>query len=115
METITLGSNKYFLVPESDWNEVEELLRFYLSGQKPKSPTPSVEPSISLDGSDVRMAQPKISDYRERFKRHELTKNDVVAPPAPVKLHQFESEEFSKYTYDGENLFFGKGLEYDYL
>lgn len=118
MEKIVLGSKEYYLVPVSDWEEVEELLRFYLGGVPdigPKKPSPETNvSSIEVDGVEARMAQPKISDYRERFKRHALTPQDVTASPTPVKLHQFGQDEFDKFSYDGEKLFFGEGLTYDY-
>lgn len=116
MEKIVLGSKEYYLVPVSDWEEVEELLRFYLGGNidTPPKRKPPEENVVEIDGVEARMAQPKVSDYRERFKRHALTPQDVTAPQSPVKLHQFGQEEFDKFSYDGEKLFFGEGLTYDY-
>lgn len=127
METIVLNSNKYVLVPENEWDEVKELLKFYLGGGRIQ-PIRSAEavstvldynpvPEIELGGEDIRKAQPKISEYRERFKKRQLRKSDIIARPSdPMRLYQFGDDEFNKFADDnGKSLFFGQGLEEDYV
>jgi hypothetical protein len=113
MEKIVLNNKEFVLVPVEEWLEVEDLLKFYLSGKKPSSEEPS---GIFVGGDNIRVAQPKVSEYRERFKRHDLRREDVTATPSsPLKLYQFGQDEFEKYRdQDGDSLFFGKGLENDF-
>jgi hypothetical protein len=130
---VNIDNKIYYLIPEEDWKEVEILLRFYLSGgriqpvgtQKAliqeenhfREETKMIEKSeITVDGQDIKVAQPKISEYRERFKKHQLTKSDVTANPFNRgPLYQFGQDEFSKFKENGKDLFFGNGLEEDYV
>ena len=108
MEKIVLNNRSFVLVPEEEWAEVEDLLKYYLGGATPES-------SIKVDGEDIRKATPKVSEYRERFKKRELTADDVSTKTSPLKLYQFGQDEFARFTDDGGgSLFFGKGLENDY-
>jgi hypothetical protein len=65
---------------------------------------------------EVIEAQPKLSDYRERFKRRELRPSDVKTEPkfmaGPKELNQGELDQISNKL--GEDVFFGSGTEDDF-
>ncbi len=101
-KTIVVGGKTYKLVP------VEEPLVEVYGGIAQQEEQRPVEAKIT-GSSPVAPAVPKVSDYRERYKRHEIRPNEVTAKPSyPTRLLK---------KHKGENLgrgdFFGEGLEMD--
>ena len=68
MDTVTIGGKKYNLVPV----EEESLIDAY---------EPSVKKEEAPIGdSGVKVAVPKIYDYRERYKKKKIHPSEVSAP-----------------------------------
>ena len=89
-KTITIKGKTYKLVP------LESLVEEY---------------ERVADSKTIPSAQPKVSDYRERYKKHEIRPDEVIARPSyPAKLLKKvkKPEDLS------EGDFFGPGLEIDY-
>lgn len=66
--------------------------------------------SIIDEYGGVKRAVPKISDYRERYKKKKLTIADIVAPPRRVKLKNRADEVKSQFP----GMVFGPGLEEEF-
>lgn len=64
--------------------------------------------------SPVPRAVPKISDYRERFKKKQVRINEITATPQiATNLPKLDSE-LDSYTYKGDRMFFGEGTVREY-
>lgn len=104
-ETINIQGKKYRLVP------IEEETHSILDDYKIQSQNDLPQEEVP-EKSGIKDAVPQVSDYRERFKRKELKASDVIAPPARVERKKVDSS-LDSYSYKGEGLFFGPGLEDD--
>lgn len=102
MKTAVIDGITYNLVPV----EKEDAAADYV-------PSPKEEPKQEVGVSGFPRAVPTVSDYRERLKQKKLTSRDVTAPPRPVDLPD-RSAPLSGFTYKGESLFYGPGLEEDF-
>lgn len=99
---VVIEGKTYKLVP------VEEHLVDAYSGVVPKVEHGPVKAEIS-GSSPIPRAQPKVSDYRERYKKHEIRPDETIAKPSfPSKLLKK-----NKSINLGEGDFFGPGLEMD--
>ena len=103
---IIVDGKKYKLVPVEDafedYKAVEEKVE-----TSEGTPQPSVSESVG-----VRKAVPKVSDYRERYKKRQVMMSEVTAPPRRVQIKQRDSV-LEGYNYKGESLIFGEGLSED--
>lgn len=64
-----------------------------------------------VSGSNpIPRAVPKVSDYRERYKKKKLTMADVVAPPSKRKLKNRGNDLKSQFP----GMIFGPGLEEEF-
>ena len=103
-KTVIVEGKTYKLVP------VEESLVDVYSGVGSKVDQSPVKAEVS-GSSPIPRAVPKVSDYRERYKKHEIRPDEVIAKPnVPAKLlkKSKNSEDL------GRGDFFGPGLEMDY-
>lgn len=58
----------------------------------------------------VELAVPKLSAYREKFKGRKLSIKDVKAPASEPRIVKTDSE-LDRFSYRGEGLFTGPGVE----
>lgn len=101
-EIITIGGKKYRLVPIDE--EPRSLVDEYAP---PTTPTLPITPQTP----GVRKAEPKVFDYRERYKNKEVYQDEIKVPHKVMKHLPKLDHELDKFTYKGESLFFGEGLE----
>src|SRR3990167_7010146 len=116
MQKLLLNDMEYVLIPVKEWEEVESLLKFYLSGESyDPSPTtggdenPPLKEEIPEETRDgVKMAKPIVSSYRERFKKQKLSIDDITAKSKREKLVQFGGDDFESINQKaGDSVFFG--------
>jgi hypothetical protein len=103
-EYIIKNGKKYKLTLVEE--EEDDLVKAYISASE------GVEQvSNPSQNSTTREAIPKVSEYRERFKKRQLSILDVKkAKPnytAPLVKNDASLEQFN---YKGEKLFFGEGI-----
>lgn len=60
------------------------------------------------------VAVPKVSEYREKFKNHQLSPRDVMPPRPPPPQIVRQDGELDRFSYNGDSLFFGSGIEEDF-
>lgn len=141
MKTITIDGTEYALVPKSQLvatqpetpqeNLPGSILEDFI-GQPVRSysPTPQIvatPPSVPRDTVrivdatsklGIPKAQPKISEYRQRFKNRQLTPFDVVgfAGTNRKMIQDFRDVpeiEVDKRRPESQRFFYGPGIEYD--
>lgn len=59
----------------------------------------------------VKKAVPKVSDYRERFKKRQISPLELIARPTLRRKLPQTDRELDRFRYQGEKLFFGPGIE----
>ena len=75
------------------------------------------KPASILDDYEtkkVKIAVPKVSDYRERYKKRKIRIDDISAKPTILKKATKQDGNLDRFTYKGESLFFGEGLTQEY-
>lgn len=98
-DEITIAGKKYKLVP------VEEKTSSILDGYK-------IEENVQeTEFRGIKDAVPKVSDYRERFKKRQLKVSDVSVLPTAIEPEDKTGGMLEGYQYKGEGLFFGEGLQ----
>jgi hypothetical protein len=60
------------------------------------------------------VAVPGVYEYREKYKQQKLKPQDVTTPRKQIESIPRLDSELDKFSYDGDSLFFGKGLEEDF-
>lgn len=75
-------------------------------------PEPVRQEVVQKD-TGVKKAEPKVSEYRERFKKHSLRADDVTPQKAMPKIVHLDGE-LDRFTHKGESLFFGEGTQVEY-
>ena len=63
--------------------------------------------------SNVKKAIPKLSDYRERFKKHQISPRELVVQNLPKEKLIKADGGLESFQYKGDKLFFGPGVEED--
>lgn len=126
-KTIILEGTEYYLVPVQapiEEKEEEPVLTGYLLPKEVEvvSIAPASYEKQPGDEDVVIVAQPKKFAYRERYKRQELTRSDLVAPTPnrTIKFQDFvdrdmqniEREVRSKGSQD--SVWWGAGTEVDF-
>ncbi len=102
-KTIVKDGKKYRLVPVEDGVG---------GSQGVSKPTKDIklEDSQPKASKGVRKAVGKVSTYREKFKSRTLSIADL--PKTKFTIVKIpEDKSLDKFEYDGEKLFFGKGVE----
>lgn len=74
------------------------------------APVPAASTGSTRPGA-VPVAVPRVSDYRERYKKHQVFLDDVSAPPTLLKQIPHQDRELDKFEFEGEKLFFGEGIQ----
>lgn len=62
--------------------------------------------------TSYKKAEPKLSQYRERYKQHKIGVRELITIPPPPKIVRTDSE-LNGYSDKGDRLFFGPGVEED--
>lgn len=107
MKNIVIDGVEYQLVPVGV-GEVKDVLDDYSI----ESPVRAEEPVATTPiNNGVKVAEPKVYDYRERYKQGKIYLTDVVAPTKILHNLPKLDTELDKFEYKGEKLFFGDGLE----
>ena len=122
-KTINLDGKEYYLVP------TEEVKMMDKSSQERNTlPDAVSEESASkkevfndiLDDYTgkseeiVKKAEPKVSDYRERFKKHKIFLSEVMTQPKVLPKLPKQDNQLDQFDYKGEKLFFGEGIEQEF-
>lgn len=76
--------------------------------------TKIIDQYSTLEEEPVQTAVPVVSDYRERYKKHEIRMDEIVPKRVVVKKIQRQDTELDSYRYQGDSLFFGPGAEVEY-
>lgn len=114
---LVIDGIKYELVPvpqpkEEKREEKGSILDGYVAEEGPIKEREAIKEAPTT--GEVKKAVGKVSDYRERFKKRQITLADVkVMPQFRANLPKMDAE-LDKFTYGGEKLFFGKGLSADW-
>ena len=103
-KTIVINGKKYFLVP------LEESLLEAYGGMAQQEEHLPVEEKVT-GSSPVAPAEPKVSDYRERYKVKKIRPDEIIAKPNYMKKLPKRDAQLESL---GKGLFFGDGLELDY-
>ena len=105
MKTIILNGKKYRLLPYQEEKQGVQ--------QEEKVEEESLWEDYGVKNKEVKKAVGKISDYRERFKKRRLSPAELIARPKIMKQLK-QDKSLDKFSYKGENLFFGEGLQREY-
>jgi len=104
-KTIIIDGKKYRLLPYQE--EKQEIQ------SKEKVEEESLWEDHGVENKEVKKAVGKVSDYRERFKRRELSPVELVSKPKIVRQLK-KDRSLDKFSYKGEKLFFGEGIQQEY-
>ena len=106
MKTIVLDGQEYYLVPVEDKEVVS------VPDEAVVEKNDDILSDYGIEKTGIKQAIPKISDYRERFKKRKISPRELIAPPSIRRIKQNDGN-LDRFSYKGENLFFGEGLEED--
>ena len=83
-------------------------------------PTKTVDPGVKIVESkllNVKIAEPKPYGYQTRFKKKQLTSQDVMPRAKPVNIAEFTDVdliEADKRRPYASRMFYGPGIEHDF-
>lgn len=89
-------------------------------GVLPSKIDPTSSEELVEDGGNIKVAEGKVSERRERYKQKKLTLNDVRIDPSGGGIRNFEPAAEDRKTTNliqkkyGYNPWFGEGLEEDF-
>lgn len=110
MDEIVLNGKRYRLVPIED-----DAVEAYIGAVAQRSEQRPVEAKTEGSSpSSSAVAVPKHSDYRERYKKHQLSLTELKVPPKILSKLSNQDGELDRYNYKGENLFFGEGVQQEF-
>lgn len=109
-DTIIINGKKYKLVPIEE--ETEDFVAEYtMETSKSIADQENKASQKGIQQSSIPNAIPKVSEYRERYKKHQVRAADITARPNyNVELKRSDSD-LDKFEYKGDKLFFGEGIE----
>jgi hypothetical protein len=107
---IVLDGKEYYLVPVDD--KETKVSKFEPSNGKVEDVLGDYSIEEETE-TGIKKAESRVSDYRERFKQKKISPREVFTPPKQVNLHRVDNE-LDRFSYKGEDLFFGEGLEEDF-
>jgi hypothetical protein len=106
---IVIEGKKYELIPVNE-EQVENLVDEYtLSKTEPDRERVSRLEQYAQP--EVKDAVPKVSNYRERYKQRKIRLKDISAPPKRYSKLDKTDSMLDEYSYKGEKLFVGPGLQ----
>jgi len=62
---------------------------------------------------EVKDAVPKLSDYRERYKKRKVYMNEVKVQQKMMRELPKQDRELDSFSHKGDRLFFGEGISQD--
>jgi hypothetical protein len=107
MKIIVLDGQEYYLVPVES-KEVVSVPDKAVVEEKD-----DILGDYGIEKTGIKQAIPKISDYRERFKKRKISPRELIVQPTVRKIKQNDTS-LDRFNYKGESLFFGEGLEEDF-
>lgn len=103
-DEIIIQGRRYKLVP------VEESI---LADYEPLPRSQEIGETNRQEDKKIMDAVPKVSDYRERYKKRKVKASEIQVQPRIVEVEDKTEGMLEGYEYKGEGLFFGAGLEQD--
>lgn len=110
-EFIIIGGKKYYLVLAQEEKQEESLIDAYTGKQEEIVEIPPKQEAIT----EIKKAEPKVSEYREKFKNRELSPLELMTVRKPLTNIPRQDRELDNYKFKGENLFFGEGVQEEFI
>ena len=112
-KNLVIDGIKYELVPVQPKEEKKSILDGYVAEEPPKVLGEPIQKPPEITG-EVKKAIPKVSDYRERFKKRQVLASEVMTLPKFGRNLPKQDTELDNFTYRGEKMFFGDGISEDW-
>lgn len=116
MKTVIIDGKKYELVPVKGKPE-ESLLDAYSGAEvkRQRHHPVKVEKAGSTPVSPaIKEAVPKLSDYRERYKKRQIRLDEVTVQPKVLKNLVNPANQLKSMKFKGDSVFFGEGVTQEF-